>query len=258
MNVSRGHKIGAFESESGTMVELTRRGLTETPSLAVPYLWPSPHRVASATTRSWGGGLFMGKKAADMSGQRFGRLVVLERSGVAHAGHALWLCRCDCGTEVRSYGSHLRQGRVNSCGCLAVEHGMSGSRVYCIWRGMRGRCENPRDKRWSDYGGRGITVCERWRSFSNFYADMGVPPDDFSIERIDNDRGYEPANCRWASRKEQQRNRRGNVVIELNGVALTLVEWSERLNIPYGRLQARAYRGWPSERILLPVNLRGW
>lgn len=165
----------------------------------------------------------------DLSGQRFGRLVVDElarvetytysRSGRSKPGVSrvkLWRCRCDCGTVVEVMQHLLRAGRSQSCGCLKrdkmTSHGQSYSRVYHIWAGMLQRCTNPNYSRWADWGGRGITVCDPWSVFENFYADMGDPPTkDHTLDRRDNDGPYCKANCRWATRSEQQLNKRPTV-----------------------------------------------
>jgi hypothetical protein len=160
----------------------------------------------------------------DLSGQRFGRLAVLGRAQRAKP-EAYWHCRCDCGVEVVVNGCRLRNGNTRSCGCLRretaaingdhnVSHGYArmGIRrhpLYSVWSGMRTRCRNPNNKNWKDYGGRGITVCERWDKFENFLADMGERPGpSYSIDRIDVEGNYEPGNCRWATPTEQVRNRR--------------------------------------------------
>jgi hypothetical protein len=159
-------------------------------------------------------------KLKDLTSQRFGRLVVLREAGRDVHGCAVWLCRCDCGgPEKRVRAPNLKSGRTRSCGCLLSEarrsgrqnlrHGRSKTTEYIIWLGMRARCYNVKGRPFKWYGGRGITVCERWRySFENFFADMGPRPSpEHSIDRIDNDGNYEPGNCRWALWSVQVQNR---------------------------------------------------
>jgi hypothetical protein len=158
----------------------------------------------------------------DLSGQKFSRLTALERA--LDAKGTRWICRCDCGNLVVVRGIYLRTGNTRSCGCLAKEqarnlcrsratHGKRNSPEYGVWHAMRQRCGDPNNKRFADYGGRGIRVCARWREFANFYSDMGPRPSDvYSIDRINNDGNYEPSNCRWATAKEQRANQRKPMV----------------------------------------------
>lgn len=155
----------------------------------------------------------------DLLGQVFGRLVVVSEHPVRVNSQYAWACKCDCGGTTVAAGYDLRNGHTQSCGCLQKErtskakktHGMRFSKEYNIWSKIIDRCKNPNCERYPNYGGRGITICERWEKFENFFADMGKCPDGFSIERVDNNAGYEPSNCVWADNFTQAKNRRTRV-----------------------------------------------
>jgi hypothetical protein len=149
---------------------------------------------------------------ADLTGKTFGLLTVLEQKpGPVKTAQAHWLCRCQCGQLTVVNGSSLRRGRTRSCGCGRIKHGLTHAvPEYHVWQSMRQRCLNPNHPGYRYWGGRGITICQRWASsFEAFYADMGPRPGpEYSIDRIDNDGNYELGNCRWATPVQQQRNRR--------------------------------------------------
>lgn len=173
-----------------------------------------------------------------------------------------WRCRCDCGTVKAISAACLRNKRspTLSCGCLRGErvaaavrkHGRYLSPEYAVWEGMIQRCYNPNNIHFADYGGRGILVCDRWRQdFTAFFADVGERPSSaHTIERVDNARGYESGNVRWATRVEQQRNRRNARLITFNGRTETAHMWSKITGIPSRTVTNRLNAGWPPERIL--------
>ena len=157
----------------------------------------------------------MHPNAIDLTGQRFGKLVVLEEAGRNMDGSVVWLCRCDCGKVTREIGTRMRNGYTRSCGCGHVKHGYSfrgkKCRLYSIWANMKTRCYNKKNKNYKNYGGRGIKICNDWpMDFPAFYdwAITNGYSDSLTIDRINNDGNYEPSNCRWATAKEQRHNQR--------------------------------------------------
>lgn len=191
-------------------------------------------------------------RALELIGKRFGRLVVVERVPSARPGSAMWRCRCDCGGTKDVASKYLSNGTVSSCGCLVRTHGHSsgGSRTktYMTWDSMRRRCENPSHRAYPDYGGRGITVCDRWRDFSCFLEDMGEKPEGFSLDRIDNSLGYSKENCRWATSQEQNRNTRGTRMVVCDGESRSIIEWSELRGWPHHVIASRLRAGWSEQR----------
>lgn len=189
-------------------------------------------------------------------GKKFGKLTVIKE-----IEENKYLCKCDCGKETITYSSHLITGHTKSCGCNKKQvgdnlrtHGLSTTRLYIIWKHMVERCCNKNNKSYCNYGNRGIKVCYNWRTdFTNFYnwaIDNGYV-NGLTIERIDNNGNYEPNNCRWATNKEQQRNKRNNNLVTFNGETLCISEWAERFNIKYHTLWARInIYGWSTERAL--------
>lgn len=207
----------------------------------------------------------LGKDAKDITGLRVGRWTVIcpSERRVKPSGKAsiYWLCKCDCGTEKSVFGGHLRRGATQSCGCLPkhtsalvnLKHGQSKTSIYNTWLAIVRRTTLTSDAAYPNYGGRGVTVCSRWRdSFESFRDDMGPRPSpQHTVDRIDNGKGYEPGNCRWATRTEQNRNRRDNVKIEFMGKRLCIAEWEEKLGVPPNTIGRRIRDlGWPVERAM--------
>ena len=194
----------------------------------------------------------------ELTGMRFGRWLVIDRSHSSGNG-IHWNCVCDCGTRRAVNSRLLRLKKSRSCGCLHAEvtssifttHGMSGSPEYSVWEGMKERCFNSACDAYPYYGGRGITVCARWRdNFQMFFDDVGPKPPGASIDRIDNDRGYEPGNVRWAPMSVQNLNRRNNIRIECYGKNQTISEWAEELGINFQTIRNRLARNLKPEEVL--------
>lgn len=185
------------------------------------------------------------KPYQNLTGSRFGRLLVLSLVDTAAGANTptKWLCQCDCGEKIEVRAYNLKSGNTLSCGCLQKEkaaankktHGMTGSRLYVIWRHIIGRCTRPNDKAYKWYGGRGITVCDEWKdNFQAFYdwaMANGYNPEakqgECTLDRIENGGNYCPENCRWITIQEQQRNKRDNVRVSFNGQVKTVAEWAE-------------------------------
>lgn len=198
-------------------------------------------------------------------GDRYGRLVVVGPPDNVVPARSRWPCRCDCGEIQQVTERALIRGSTRSCGCLQREsarnrkiHGRAGTMEYRVWRAMLDRCTNPRSQSYADYGGRGITVCDRWQTLDDFIADMGDRPDGMSIERIDNDGPYSPDNCRWATNTEQHRNTRRTKRLTFRNETRCLVEWAQITGINRTTISQRLAKGLSIEDALTqPVGPTG-
>lgn len=178
----------------------------------------------------------------DITGQKFNKLTAIK-----YLGNQNWLCKCDCGNDSITTAGRVKSGNTKSCGCVkrsvlgisTTKHGMAGTRTYRIWKSMRNRCNNPKTPRYKDYGGRGITICKRWNKFENFLADMGECPDGMSIDRVNNNKGYSPSNCKWSTTSEQASNTRNTIKVK----GKTLVQLAKETGISYSTLYDRYCRG---------------
>ncbi len=177
----------------------------------------------------------------DITNKRFGRLLVINIAYIKNRT-VYWECLCDCGNTKNVRGADLRNGAIKSCTCLHKEivsknftkHGMSNTKAYVVWSGMKDRCYNKNHNDYKHYGGRGITVCEKWlESFSNFYKDMGSVPPHHVIDRIDYNKGYFPENCRWVTIKESHQNTRRNKFVTIGNETKCLSEWHKILGFNY-------------------------
>lgn len=195
----------------------------------------------------------------DRTGQKYGMLTA--EYWRKKQNRVWWYCLCDCGKSLWVIGTNLReQGGTRSCGCSRngnPSHGLSKTPEYSIWKGMRKRCNNPKEPVYKYYGGKGIRVCKRWDRFENFLEDMGLRPSKkHSIDRKDSTKNYCPSNCRWATTVEQRRNRVDSIRLTYRGQTLTPIEWAVKLDIPYSALRARVTRGFSITRILQVGDLR--
>lgn len=210
----------------------------------------------------------MGRRV-EMTGRVFGRLTVIEKTDRrSSSGDIFWRCQCECGNRAEVNGGALRRGESRSCGCLFLEvaaekfrklltkHGKSGTSTHTVWMGMKQRCESPGASKFAIYGGRGIKVCDRWQSFSNFLADMGERPPGMSIDRIDPDGDYEPGNCRWATQLEQQNNRRNNRMVLVNGERMTVSMAARSAGLKPDMVMQRLKRGLSIEQALVSAPAR--
>lgn len=191
----------------------------------------------------------------DLTGKQFDYLTVLSRSdnrGSNKKPVVMWECYCKCGNIVFVKSHSLITGHTKSCGCKKIKHGFSNKeRLYQTWKNMRRRCNDPNNKRYAQYGGRGITICPEWSEYINFrtWALENGYSDNLTIDRKDVDGNYCPKNCRWADAETQANNVSRNRIIEYNGESMTMSQLAKRLNLTYSALQHRIERGWSIDRI---------
>lgn len=200
------------------------------------------------------------EKCKDLIGKRFGKLVVID---VIHKEYfsykTMLLCQCDCGNTYEAAFYPLTHGQIKSCGCGRAKAGFRDGRskrnpnLYTLWAQMLSRCENPDNKWYYRYGGRGIKVCEEWHDYLKFeewVESNGGKPKGMSLDRIDNNSDYCPENCKWSTQKEQTRNTNRNVNITYNGKTQCLSDWANELGVTFSTLEHRYHRGWDVERML--------
>jgi hypothetical protein len=210
-------------------------------------------RRAGETASSSSGGFHI---AINRIGQKYGRLTVIERAGTKRS-RATWLCECECGKQTVVSGNCLARGNIRSCGCLRAEtirkrartHGRSRTPEYVSYTGAKDRCTNPNGVGFDNYGGRGIKFL--YESFEQFFAEVGPrPARGMSLERIDNDGNYEPGNCRWATRQQQNNNTRRNRMVTAFNRTRTIAWWSRETGVPQITIYKRLQAGWPAEKAL--------
>lgn len=209
-------------------------------------------------------------RGKDLSGQIFGRLTAISLYRRDEKSNSYWLCKCICGNESVVRIGDLTSGNTKSCGCYHTEknarliaernktHNESGTRLYNIWRGIKQRCRYKRNVSYKNYGGRGIDVCNEWyNSYETFrdWALLNGYEDELTIDRVDNEKNYEPDNCKWSTHKTQANNRRSSKIITHNGHSKTLSQWAEHLNVKKSTLSMRLQSGWSeSETLDKPIG----
>ena len=206
------------------------------------------------------------KNRIELAGEKIGRLNVIEGIHKPGIERLFYRCICECGKEIISGAQALRRGNTRSCGCLRdqkikelnFQHGMSHTPMHNRWWSMIQRCTDKNCKAYPAYGGRGITVCERWMDFNNFLEDVGFPPsENMSLDRIDNNGNYDPGNVKWSTKSEQANNRRSNRMITCDGKTKTVAEWSRISGIPVSAIFDRISRGWePARAVTQPSGAK--
>lgn len=189
-------------------------------------------------------------RSLDVTGEVFGRLTAVRRTGSNSRGKTVWLFECSCGGKCESVLSNVRSGNTTSCGCLSSRlysiHGMNGTRLFNIYRRMIDRCYNSKHKNYSRYGGRGITVCSDWLSNRSLFFDWAKAhgyDENLSIDRIDNDKGYFPDNCRWVTKRDQSNNRNNTLFVTIDGETKAATEWARQFGVNPSVFRSRLNRG---------------
>lgn len=200
-------------------------------------------------------------KRIDLTGQKFGRLLVLEYDHTGKNDVAFWLCKCDCGNEKIISRGNLKNGTTVSCGCYhhnkITSHDGCKTRLYSIWTAMKKRCFVTTHQAYKNYGGRGIIVCDEWKNDFVTFRDWALGNgyhEVLTIDRINNNGNYEPSNCRWATIKEQMRNRSKTAYVTIDNITRSISEWSEITGISYGNIFYRFKAGYSGEDLLKPAG----
>lgn len=205
------------------------------------------------------------RKKENLIGRKFGNLTVIEEAPdyVSPLGKKMtqWKCKCDCGNEIIATSRNIKTLHTKSCGCLnhVQIHGESRSRIYRIWKDVKARCYFPSHKSYTNYGRRGVKMCDEWKNSAKAFVDWSFShgySDDLTLDRIDSNKGYSPDNCRWVTMKTQGNNKRNNHRIEYNGKTHTVTEWEEICGFGRGMISRRLKRGWPVEKAITTPSLR--
>jgi hypothetical protein len=202
-------------------------------------------------------------KFQDLSGIKFGKLTAIKVAYKNKNGESVWECVCDCGNVVNVVCSNLKNGHSTSCGCYkkicSITHNETKTRLHRIWAGIKARCYNTTIPQYKNWGGRGITVCDEWKDSYETFRDWALNngyQENLTIDRIDNDKGYNPNNCRWATPKQQSNNKRNNTLITFNNETHTISEWAEIIGVKSRTIQRRLVKNMPIEKILYIGDMR--
>jgi hypothetical protein len=197
----------------------------------------------------------------DLEGKKFNMLTVIKKVGKDKRKNILWLCKCDCGNDKTAITTNIKNGNILSCGCIKKHnnktHGKTETKLFKVFQNIKQRCYNQNNKKYKNYGERGIVICDDWlNDFTNFYnwaMDNGYQEDSgLTLDRIDVNGNYEPGNCRWADMKTQQNNKTINLNVTINGKTQTAKQWEEEYNLTQGTVARRLRLGWEEDKLLIP------